>query len=386
MDMVSSSSRYRTLLVLGGVLLLAAQVVDAQEQVFEWGFTGDGAVSTSLPACSTLALEADARAANGTPPYYMTAFAVHGTPLTSFVGTDENNLSWTVRHPVGAQLVLGVVDSKGISGGIDSPLYTVVEGSSSDCIPATSSESSFTITANVTDELSTCQPWGLTMQGGTPPYTITIAPMNGANVTNSTLRTADTWYTWINRATPGSHLIAAASDSKGRWATGDAFVVTKGSQDTDCAGLVTTSGSGSAGTAPTQHSNSHKHIGIIVGATLGGVLLVGALIFAVVFRRRLMHRQRQTSPEIDPFFNPPSSVMARNASSAPLVISGDSKSRTATASTGRSEFEAGSSSSPCGSPMASPGGSTVPLPPMHEQHIPNLPPPPYPKFFAHDAS
>ena len=31
----------------------------------------------------------------------MMAFVVGGTPVTSLIGTDENNLSWTVTEPAG---------------------------------------------------------------------------------------------------------------------------------------------------------------------------------------------------------------------------------------------------------------------------------------------
>ncbi|KAF8155004.1 hypothetical protein K438DRAFT_1987231 [Mycena galopus ATCC 62051] len=52
----------------------------------------------------------------------MIAFAVDVTPSTSFIGESQSDLTWTVTQP---ELVLGVVDSHGTSGGIASPLYTV---------------------------------------------------------------------------------------------------------------------------------------------------------------------------------------------------------------------------------------------------------------------
>ncbi|KAJ7143973.1 hypothetical protein C8R44DRAFT_558263, partial [Mycena epipterygia] len=184
--------------------------------------------STSLPSCKALPMTAEALIAHGVPPFYMIAFAVGGAPTTTLIGTNESELKWTVDHPVGTRLLLGVVDSKGTSGGIDAPLYQVTQGATSDCISSAQAEPQFTISANVTDVLSTCQPWGLTIRGGTPPYNLTLAVLNASGVTNVTLGANDSVYTYINRAEPDLQMIASASDVNGRWATGSPFVRTQG--------------------------------------------------------------------------------------------------------------------------------------------------------------
>ncbi|KAF7377308.1 hypothetical protein MSAN_00151300 [Mycena sanguinolenta] len=204
----------RMLLILYGILLAVVPSIYAQTaQVYEWGFTGDQAGSTSLPSCRHVSLEADARTANGIPPFYMMAFPVGGTPSTSYIGTDQSDLTWTVTYPVGTQLALGVVDARGQSGGIDPSLYTVISvafrhGPTTQCVPTTLSDptSRFKISANVTDVLNTCQPWGLTIEGGTPPYTITLAALN-STVTNVTMGPNDTVFTYINRISPGGQVI-----------------------------------------------------------------------------------------------------------------------------------------------------------------------------------
>ncbi|KAJ7890392.1 hypothetical protein B0H13DRAFT_2192953, partial [Mycena leptocephala] len=297
----------RMLIFYAGLLALAVVPgIHAQaSQMFEWGFTQT--VSTSLPSCRSFPLEADPRTANGTPPYYMMAFPVGGTPITSFIGTNASNLTWMVTHPVGTKLVLGVVDSRGNSGGIDSPLYEVIDGATTQCTPPPTSEPEFKITANVTDMLNTCQPWGLTLEGGTPPYSMTIATMNSPNITNMTLGPIDTVFTWINRAAPQSQLIATASDSTGRWATGSPFISTQGSADTSCLGLVTTSTNGTAPngvpqTAP-SHSMSRSRIATIAGAS-AGALLVFAIVVALVLRHRRLQRSQPSTTEVDPFFSP----------------------------------------------------------------------------------
>ncbi|KAK7065098.1 hypothetical protein R3P38DRAFT_2827889 [Favolaschia claudopus] len=294
-------------LLLAIVLSVQAQIDGPKPQTWEWGLTQT--VSMSLPSCAILAIEANPRgAANGTlladgiPPFYITAFPVVGIPSVSFIGTNESDLSWTVKYPVGTKLVLGVVDSRGTSGGIGPTLYTVSAGETSDCLPSPPSDTSFKITANVTDVLDTCQPWGLTVEGGTPPYHVTIAQMNSGNITNVTFGTMDSVLTYINRTPPGNQIIAMASDVNGRWANGNPFVRTKGSQDMDCFGWDTTTHGFEDETSPGEkdHSLSHRtKIGIIVGAALGAVLIFGA-IFAVFILRRRRKESLETS-EITPF-------------------------------------------------------------------------------------
>lgn len=107
------------------------------------------ALSTSLPTCLGLNIiakpfDVNTNATNGTPPFYMISLAVGGTPQTSFIGTDENNLLWTVTHApgelfpnvasrftlnasnVGTRLILQVVDANGSAGGIPPRIFDVI--------------------------------------------------------------------------------------------------------------------------------------------------------------------------------------------------------------------------------------------------------------------
>ncbi|KAF8970972.1 hypothetical protein BDZ97DRAFT_1410986 [Flammula alnicola] len=201
-------------------------------KLFQWGFANT-ALSTSLPTCVSLPIivksfDPTTNATNGTPPYYMIAFAVGGTPVTTFIGTDENNLSWTVTQPVGSQLVLSVVDANGSAGGIPPRILNVIPGSTTQCVNTPLLTPEFKVTANVTGNLQTCQPWGFTVKGGVPPYTITLAQPNSPVVTNVTLPFGDDSFTYINRANPGGQLIGAISDFTGRWATGTPIANTQG--------------------------------------------------------------------------------------------------------------------------------------------------------------
>ena len=74
----------------------------------------------------------------------MIAYVLNGTSVTTSIGINPNNLSWTITEPVGehseyslefiesigkvigSQLVLSVVDAFGAFGGIPPHIYTVI--------------------------------------------------------------------------------------------------------------------------------------------------------------------------------------------------------------------------------------------------------------------
>ncbi|KAJ7708083.1 hypothetical protein B0H17DRAFT_917052, partial [Mycena rosella] len=260
--------------------------------------------TNSLPSCQTLPIFANPLEAHGIPPFHMISFAVGGAPITEFIGTNESNLAWTVRHLIGTSLLLGVVDALGTSGGIGVSLYTVTPGSSTDCIPAPPSvpESAFAIAANVTDVLTTCQPWGLSIHGGTPPYNLTLAALNAPDVTNVTLATNDSVFTYINRAAPDSQMIG----KNGLWATGSPIVRTQGSPNVDCIEVSGTNSPSSPQSGPSTPQSSaapvkapfwsRTRIGAIVGASVAVLLLLSG--GGWVLRHR---RPRRTSNAIFPF-------------------------------------------------------------------------------------
>jgi hypothetical protein len=90
----------------------------------------------------------------GTPPFYMNMIALGGTPETTMIGTDVNDLFWTLDQQTageleltckvflltclltsGTQLLLQVLDSKGTSGGVASLKYNVI----SECLTVSDS-------------------------------------------------------------------------------------------------------------------------------------------------------------------------------------------------------------------------------------------------------
>ncbi|KAJ6568678.1 hypothetical protein B0H19DRAFT_989173, partial [Mycena capillaripes] len=158
----------------------------ADIQTYNWGFTGSQ-TGSSLAACATIPLGVfpGSQQSTGIPPYYMMAFPVSGTPMTSLIGTNASALEWTVAFPVGAST-------------------TLTGGSTTQCIPP-GSRPVFTITSNLTSGsmLSTCDGWQLSIQGGTPPYKVTLAPSNSADVVNVTLRPNDSVFNYLNQSPPG---------------------------------------------------------------------------------------------------------------------------------------------------------------------------------------
>jgi shikimate 5-dehydrogenase len=84
-------------------------------------------------------------------------------------------------------------------------------GQTTQCVTSPSLTPDFTVTANVTKTLQTCQPWGFTVKGGVPPYVITLAALNSPVVTNVTMPHGDDAFTYIDRADPNGQLIGASS-------------------------------------------------------------------------------------------------------------------------------------------------------------------------------
>ena len=186
----------------------------------------------------------------GHPPYYMIAYEVNGLATASSAGSDASRLSWTVDHRAGeltcpfrcphsrpganrrlwgegSNVILSLVDSAGNSGGVASSTYSItgarlktdcnfiglscivsaIDGSSS-CLPSVPTAWPL-INANTTKDLDTCQPLGLVMAGGVPPYTVSIVQLGGS-VRNVTLGSQDNAYTWINQAAPNSDLLGTS--------------------------------------------------------------------------------------------------------------------------------------------------------------------------------
>ncbi|PPQ90492.1 hypothetical protein CVT25_014775 [Psilocybe cyanescens] len=285
---------------------LALPSLGQSNKQFQWQFA-NGALASSIPSCITLGIivkpfDPTTNATLGVPPYYMISFAVGSTPQTAFIGTDANNLSWTVTHPAGSRLILSVVDSTGSAGGIAQQIFNVVAGQSPQCVIPPSTGPAFTVTANVTTDLTTCQPWGLTVKGGVPPYVVTLVEVNSPIVTNVTMPNGLDRFTYIDRADPNSSLIAGISDLTGRWASGTPLVSTKGSADVTCVGLSSSSGNATliqqeqdAANASVQAAK-RRH-STVIGAVVTLLLLLAIGVVAVVFFR-VRKRKREDQAEL----------------------------------------------------------------------------------------
>jgi hypothetical protein len=291
-------------------VLLACAVTPSRAQsnkIFQWQFSQS--ISQSLPSCRSLGIQVKpfnpSNNTHGVPPFYMAAFPVNGkgTPSVTPIGSDESNLAWTVNQPVDSELLLYVLDSTGGSGGVPPQTFKVVAGTSTQCIPPATNDPPFTVTANVTDTITTCQPWGLTIVGGTPPYNVTFAALNSPVITNVTMGPVDDAFTFIDRADPGTKLIAAISDLNGRWATGTPIVKTTGSTNVDCVGLVSKSGTAAeikaAALAAASSAKARKQSAVIAGVVVTLVvlfLLAGVGVFLFMRRRKVLAKADKTTP------------------------------------------------------------------------------------------
>ncbi|KAH9475368.1 hypothetical protein JR316_0012479 [Psilocybe cubensis] len=303
------------LLTLIGLLSFALPSVAQSSRQFQWKFA-NSAIADVIPSCAELAIivqssDPTTNLTNGVPPYYMLSFELGGTPQRTFIGTDDANLSWQVTHAPGSKLVLSVVDSTGGAGGIPPRVITVTLGQSTQCVVSSPTTPSFTVTSNVTTDLTTCQPWGLTVKGGVPPYNVTIVELNSPVTTNVTIPNGLDRFTYIDRADPGALLVAAVSDfdnvivdSNGSWAFGTPSVNTNGPPVTDssCIGLVSSSGNNTiiqqqldAENATLQAAKRKRTtvVGVVVTLLLLLVIGIAGLIFW-----RLRRRQKEEQAEL----------------------------------------------------------------------------------------
>lgn len=139
------------------------------------------------------------------------------------MSVDFRSNNFSSYRGTGTEVVLQVIDAAGKPGG-SSPVYSVAgllsytvaspgsrtyqeySAGPSECLPSPD-EDSFTIRTNVTDTLNTCDPWGIRLSGGTPPYTVSFFAPGSPSVTNITTLGNDDAYTYINRAAPDDMLI-----------------------------------------------------------------------------------------------------------------------------------------------------------------------------------
>ncbi|TCD71080.1 hypothetical protein EIP91_000172 [Steccherinum ochraceum] len=267
----------------------------AQVQVFQWTF-GNNFILTEISECQMLPIVVSSIFANdstklGTPPYYLLAFELGGVPTTTMVGTDPTKLSWQANHARGSSLMLTMVDSTGNTGGVTPNLYSMTAGTSTSCLPSNPPLTSLaSISPNVTGPLTTCQPWGLTITGGTKPYSVVLSARNSHVITNVTMGAQDDVFTFIDRADPGTALMANVVDATGQWGKSTNVVNTTGPTSVDCVGLVSSSKTqqqiqqeaidqAAAAAAAARHRHNMRIVSIVLGVCIPLLVIAGALAF-----------------------------------------------------------------------------------------------------------
>ncbi|GJE96422.1 hypothetical protein PsYK624_126190 [Phanerochaete sordida] len=233
--------------------LLTAQHALAQlPNTFRWSFD-TAVVAGGLEECLILQVALEPvdnsnppAGSFGVPPFYMLAFEPGGVPTTSVLGSDPTQLAWQVNHVRGSELMLAVVDSAGNTGGVSDVLYNIAAGSDISCL-LPSSPPVVTVQANVSDNLSTCQPWGLTITGGERPYTVVLSQLQSSTITVVTMSDDDDTFTYINRANTDRQMMASVYDALGLWGTSTGAVQSTSTADATCPGLVSSESASASG-------------------------------------------------------------------------------------------------------------------------------------------
>jgi hypothetical protein len=275
--------------------------VDTAPEAFQWEWSSSIQEATgALTECEFRNIDIINLTNYGTAPYYFIAYELGGFSTATFVGTDHSNLTWQVRYPVGTKLMLGMVDADGNSGGI-ADSYTVSSGQDASCLPPTPPSSQLIIKGNVSKTLSSCEPWGLRVSGGTPPYNITLVVYNIPS-TNYTLSSGLDVLTYVNNGIYTGQMLAAVSDSIGQFGVTTSLIHTIGSAS-GCNGLQTTAGNSSEIPFYSNSSPSKRTTIIIaVCATIGGLLVItGATLFTL--RKALARRMKDGQDTIPRVFD-----------------------------------------------------------------------------------
>ncbi|KAI0808122.1 hypothetical protein C8Q74DRAFT_1363546 [Fomes fomentarius] len=299
---MDSIGRILALFFLSSLLVLRCRAGHA----FNWGF-GPNFVQTSFRECDTRGLTVitlnESTTDLGVPPYYMMEFAVGGGTFVSSIGDNPKQLSWRVNSPKGSKVLLTVIDSVGNTGGFSSNFFDIVAGDKSCQAPAPSNPA--TVSANVTTTINTCDSWGLTITGGVKPYNVTLAAVASPVMTNVSMGPEDDFFTFIDRADPGTQLLAAVVDATGQWGISSLAVKTAGSTDTSCLGRVSTSttreqiqAQAVAAAAAAASSAKAKSRAIALGVVFGLVvpLILAAVAFWYWWRRRRQLAESRARP------------------------------------------------------------------------------------------
>ncbi|KAL5495942.1 hypothetical protein ACEPAI_1406 [Sanghuangporus weigelae] len=171
---------------------------------FLWGWK-DGLIddrdAPSLMECGTYEISVVSQSGStsfGVPPYYLVAWKADGVPTVSHIGLDRSSLSWQVNQ-ASSTLVLMVVDSRGMDGGIDPYIYTITDSNTTtNCLP-TSPSTSITLAASVSTSES-------------------LETTGFDDGTNMTLNGNDDILAWPNQTGPNKQLLVSISDATGVWA------------------------------------------------------------------------------------------------------------------------------------------------------------------------
>jgi hypothetical protein len=301
-----------------------AQTLDQHSFGFKFaGSTAVDVVQCGIIPLATIRLN-DTVEYYGKPPYTILSFEAGGVSDRVEAGSNSSYIPWQVRHNPGARLWLTIIDSNGDYAGFPTHYITVLKGNSDSCMPKLP-DNLPRITANVSESaLNTCQEWGMTITGGTPPYSVQIMAEDSPVYTNVTAPdTESDRFTYANRADPGRYMIVAVSDVTGRFGYSSRPVLTRGSTNTSCPGVnsswrrasVVEEEIAAAAKAEAERLENQKRTTIIAVVVSIVAFLILCLLSFFLWRRVVKARSgvRKGQPGFDmepvaAFFPPPTAT------------------------------------------------------------------------------
>ncbi|KAF8491300.1 hypothetical protein JB92DRAFT_3128440 [Gautieria morchelliformis] len=271
-----------------------------QSWYFSWTPAGVALPAPITAQCETIQVTWERGAATGPDPiapYYLQVYnSNYIFPFIIPTGPDPN-ADLTIPFPPGSQYEICMFDSNGNTGGCQA-IYTVYSNSTS--TPQCANWTMPTSTLSVKSEsaqgalsmygwVDSCSDIRVTPQGGTPPFTFTVAPAlhPPLNITSNDMSPIN-WTVSLSWASP---FFISLVDSTGlSWSNGP---IHSGDGDTKCLAA--------------DASSNQARLGETVGATVAGVVLgaLGCLLATFLISRHRANSTRKGQERVPTPFLPP---------------------------------------------------------------------------------
>ncbi|CAD6568709.1 MAG: hypothetical protein CYPHOPRED_002822 [Cyphobasidiales sp. Tagirdzhanova-0007] len=217
------------------------------------------------------------------------------------------SIGYTIPYSPGTLVSFAVLDSTGKSAGT-SYLYTIQPSNNTACLSASKATTpALSMYVNATS-LEACGQLGVGFQGGTEPYSLSISAINTYLDATISLGSGNAGYVFVNTLPIGTRFTITGQDSAGNLAITSQIIASVGTNMTACNQVSTpqkdailgVNTSGVSGGKASGGSSTAAIIGATVGCVIAAIL-IGALVYVFLKKRRRRQDRRISGVSIEPF-------------------------------------------------------------------------------------